>query len=291
MKKMLTTVSALGLIFAGGINCALAAPDWSKAPSRKITVFYPGTAAMEWVTKGTDHGGARALKKGETCASCHDEEATEIGRKIVNGEKLEPQPIKGKAGSIPVTVQAAYDASNVYLRFQWKQPPASGGAKMDKDSPVKLAVMLEDNKVEMANQIGCWATCHQDSRTMPGAKDDKKTKYVVGASLASGKYYDLMQFRSGKGQKAVDGYVAEARVMEGGKALVSADGKLAGDTWTVVFTRKLSGGEGDITMQAGKSYNIGFAIHDDHTHGRYHHVSFGYTLGLNTPADISATKQ
>lgn len=291
MKKMLTTVSALGLIFAGGINSALAAPDWSKAPSKKITVFYPGTAAIEWITKGTDHGGARALKKGETCASCHDEEAAEIGRKIANGEKLEPQPIKGKAGSIPVTVQAAYDASNVYLRFQWKQPPASGGAKMDKDNPVKLAVMLEDNKIEMANQIGCWATCHQDVRTMPGAKDDKKTKYVVGGSLASGKFYDLMQFRSGKGQKAVDGYVAEARVMEGGKALVSADGKLAGDIWTVVFTRKLSGGEGDITMQAGKSYNIGFAIHDDNAHGRYHHVSFGYTLGLDTKADISATKQ
>ena len=254
-------------------------------------MFYPGTAAIEWITKGTDHGGARALKKGETCASCHDEEAAEIGRKIVNGEKLEPHPIKGKAGSIPVTVQAAYDASNVYLRFQWKQPPASGSAKMDKDNPVKLGVMLEDNKVEMANQVGCWATCHQDSRTMPGAKDDKKTKYVVGGSLASGKFYDLMQFRSGKGHKAADGYVADKRVMEGGKALVSADGKQAGDTWTVVFTRKLSGGEGDIAMQAGKSYNIGFAIHDDHTHGRYHHVSFGYTLGLDAKADITAVKQ
>lgn len=291
MKTTLISVSALGLLFVAGLNNALAAPDWSKVPSKKITVFYPGVAALEWITKGTDHGGAKALKKGESCAGCHDEEAADIGRKIASGEKLEPQPIKGKAGSIPVMVQAAYDANNVYLHFQWKQPPAAGGAKMDKENPVKLAVMLEDNKVEMASQAGCWVTCHQDARTMPGVKDDKKTKYVVGGSLASGKFYDLLQFRSGKGQKAVDGYVADKRVMEGGKALVSAEGKLAGDTWSVTFTRKLTGGEGDIVMQAGKVYNMGFAIHDDHAHGRYHHVSFGYTLGLDAKADVTAVKQ
>jgi hypothetical protein len=214
-----------------------------------------------------------------------------MGKKIVSGEKIEPHPIKGKAGSIPVTVQAAYDATHVYLRFQWKDPAGSGGEKMDKDNAVKLGVMLEDHKVDMANQVGCWATCHQDSRTMPGAKDDKKTKYVPGGSLASGKFYDLIQFRSGKGAKPMDGYVADKRVMEGGKALVSAEGKQAGGNWTVVFTRKLAGGEGDIAMQAGKAYNFGFAIHDDYAHGRFHHVSLGYTLGLDAKADITAVKQ
>jgi hypothetical protein len=163
---------------------------------------------------------------------------------------------------------------------------------MDADNPVKLAVMLEDNKVEYAGQGGCWATCHTDVRTMPGVTDDKKTKYVKDANLAGGKFLDLMQFKSGKGQKPVDGYVADKRVMEGGKALVSAEGKLNGDTWTVTFTRKLSGGEGDVALQPGKTYNFGFAIHDDHTKGRFHHVSLGYTLGLdNTKADINAVKQ
>ena len=42
---------------------------------------------------------------------------------IVSGEKIEPKPIKGKAGSIPVKVQAAHDDGNLYLRFAWKQPP------------------------------------------------------------------------------------------------------------------------------------------------------------------------
>jgi len=136
---------------------------------------------------------------------------------------------------------------------------------------------------------GCWETCHADARTMPEAKDDKKTKYVADGSLASGKYYDLIQWTS-KGGK-FDGYVADKRVMEGGKALVDAKGEKKGDDWTVTFTRKLAGGEGDVALASGKVVNIGFAIHDDHAIGRYHHVSFGYTLGLDAKADISAAKQ
>mgnify|MGYP001163279787 CR=1 FL=1 len=291
MNKPLTLACAVGAaltLLAGG---AQAAPDWAKVPGKKITVFYPGASPMEWIQKGTEHGGAKGLKKGETCASCHEEEAADMGKKMVTGQKIEPKPIKGKAAAIPVTVQTAHDGSNLYLRFTWKQP-AGGAEKMDKDNPVKIALMLEDNKVELADKGGCWATCHNDARTMPDAKDDNKTKYVTGGSLASGKFFDLLQWRSGKGGKASDGYVAEKRVMEGGKGLVEAKGEQKGDTWTVTFARKLgAGGEGDINLAAGKVYNFGFAIHDDHTSGRFHHVSLGYTLGIDAKADLTAAKQ
>ena len=286
-QRLLGIAVATALAAAGAAQAA--APDWSKVPARQITAFYPGASPMEWIMKGSEHGGARALKKGETCASCHNDEAADMGKKMVSGQKLEPTPPKGKAGSIPVSVQAANDGTNLYVRFQWKQPPASGGAKMDADNQVKLAFMLEDNKIELANLAGCWATCHEDSRTMPGAKDDKKTKYVAGASVDSGKYYDIVQWKM-KGKPA-DGYVAESRVMEGGTALVTADGKKDGDTWTVVFARKLAGGKGDIALAPGKTYNFGFAIHDDWAAGRFHHVSLGYTLGIDAKADITAAKQ
>ena len=266
-----------------------AAPDWGKVPAKTITVLYPGVSPLEWVTKGTEHGGARAMRKGETCASCHDAEAADMGKKMASGQKIEPKPIKGKAGSIPVNVQAAHDGANLYLRFSWKQP-AGGAEKMDKENAVKLALMLDDNKVPGANLSGCWEACHADARTMPEAKDDKKTKYVKDGSLASGKFYDLMQWTS-KGSK-FDGYVADKRVMEGGKGLIEAKGEKKGDEWVVVFTRKLAGGgEGDIALASGKAYNFGFAIHDDHTIGRFHHVSLGHTLGIDTKADISAAKQ
>lgn len=286
MKSVLKfSAIALGVLAAGVAQAA--PPDWSKVPSKKITVFYPGVSPMEWIMKGTDHSGARGIKKGETCASCHEEEVADVGKKIASGEKLEPSPVAGRAGSIPVTVQAANDGANLYLRFTWKSP-APVGDKMDKDNAVKLAFMLEDHKVEQADIGGCWSTCHQDARTMPKG-DDNKTKYVTGGNVGAGKYYDLLQFRSKA--KPVDGYVAEKRVMEGGKGLVSAEGKDAGGNWTVTFTRKLEGGgTGDIPLASGKAYNFGFAIHENHSAGRFHYVSFGYTLGIDAKADISAAK-
>jgi len=302
MNRSLIAVSALGLAMAGAAGATFAV-DLSQAPAKKITVFYPGSAGMEWILKGTEHGGAKGVKKGEPCTGCHIDEKTgmnesaEIGTKILSGEKskntaLEPNPIKGKPGSIPVTVQAAHDANTLFLRFTWKNTGFNSGNKMDAENPVKLAVMLEEpGKIDNDTTGGCWATCHTDVRTMPSVKDDKKTKYVAGGNLAEGKFFDIFQFRSGKGQIA-DGYIADKRVMEGGKALQESKGELNGDTWTVTFARKLSGGEGDVTLQPGKEYNFGFAIHDDYTVGRYHYVSFGYTLGLDNPkAGINAIKQ
>lgn len=328
MNKTMLSVSILAL--AAAVNLSHAASDWSQAPSRKITLFYPGHSGLEWVMKGVDHSGAKAVKAGETCASCHDKEAADIGKKIVSGEKLDPKPIKGKAGSIPVTVQAAHDADNLYLRFQWKTP-AGGGPKMDVQNKVKLTVMLDAGNVEYATPGACWATCHNDLRSMDDANDaaakkhpkagalgwkDGVTKYIkesrteltikdrprggwdklksdadIAAALKAGKFLDLIQFQSGG--KPVDGYVLESRHMGGGKSLVSAEGSSADGVWTVTFTRKLAaGGAGDHTIEAGKLYNIGFAIHDDYSNARYHHVSLNYTLGLdNAQADINAVKQ
>lgn len=299
MHKQLIATSALTLVMAFGAGGALAAaPDWGKVPAKKINVFYPGASPVEWIMNGVEHSGAKGLRKGELCTGCHEEESATFGQKMVSGEKIEPKPIKGKSPGYPVNVQAANDGTNLYLRFSWKQP-TGGGPKMDADNQVKVAFMLANDgiivkdakgkEVDMSQQGGCWATCHEDARTMPGAKDDKKTKHVEGADLKSGKFYDLLQWQS-KSNKGTDGYVAEKRVMEGGKALVEAKGENKGGEWSVVFTRKLNGGDGDIALASGKTYNFGFAIHDDHTVGRFHHVSFGYKLGIDAKADVTAAK-
>ena len=49
-----------------------AAPDWSKVPKKDIELFHPATNSIEWATKKSDHSGSSALKKGETCAGCHE---------------------------------------------------------------------------------------------------------------------------------------------------------------------------------------------------------------------------
>lgn len=117
---------------------------------------------------------------------------------------------------------------------------------------------------------------------MKNPKDDKKTKYIKDADLAAGKFMDLIQYRSGKGEKSVDGYVADSREMEGGKSLIKAEGKKEGNKWVVTFERSLAGlGKGDHTIVAGKVYNFGFAIHEDFTNARFHYVSLGYQFGLD----------
>jgi len=320
--------TAAACAFAGA---AYAAPDWSKAPKKNITVFYPGVASLEWTFTGTEHGGARAMRKGETCASCHSDEAMDMGKKMVSGQKIEPDAasVKGKAPGIPVTVQAAYDANNFYMRFTWKQPPAGQGKKMDTKSSPKVGVMFEeDGKVEYGAIGGCWASCHHDLRTMPdvnanaakhppakeldirangptkylkesrtalemkasplGGWDKVKSEAEYGQLLKDGKFLELWQWRSAEPPRA--GYVLEARRLKEAKGL--AEGKNEGGTWTVTFTRKLAGGVGSHAIAPGKKYNFGFAIHDDHADWRYHHVSFGYSFGLDNPkADVNAVKQ
>ncbi|MBO1113950.1 ethylbenzene dehydrogenase-related protein [Bordetella petrii] len=289
-NTLLGGAAGAALALAASAVQAAAPADWNTVQATEVTLFYPGISAVEWITKGTEHGGARALKKGETCLDCHSEEVANMGQLIASGKKLEPSPIAGKASYIKVKVQATHDDQNLYLRFSWTQPKGSGAAPMDADNPVKLAYMLEaGGKVPLAEAGGCWGACHADARTMPGAADTR-TKYVKGGSPANGVFYDLNQWRSGE-NKAYDGHVAEARVMEGGQALTEAQGKLDGDTWTVEFTRKLAGGTGDVLLEPGKTYNFGMAIHDDHSAGRYHHVSLGYHLGIGATADITAVRQ
>ena len=85
-----------------------------------------------------------------------------------------------------------------------------------------------------------------------------------------------------------DGSVTDKRAMDGGKAGVKAEGNKSGDTWTVTFTRKLAGG---VALAAGKPVQFGIAVHADNAGGRFHHVSFGHTMGLGVDGDVKAVKQ
>ena len=286
MKKI--ALAVMGLFAAG--SAVAGAPDWSKVTERKIKLFYPGQASLEWVMNKPDHSAVPDIvDKKRPCAKCHEGDAQDVGAAIAAGKPvgasksvLEPKPIAGKAGHVPAVFKAAHDGDTLYVRIEWESPKG-GAAQMDKKNEVKLTMLFDGGStVEGAEINGCWATCHTDLRSMKDAKDDKKTKYIKGADLNSGKFYDLIQWKSGKGEKPVDGYVATERVMEGGKGLVKAEGKKDGTKWVVTFERKLAGGgKGDHVIAADKVYNFGFAIHEDYTAARYHYVSLGYQFGLD----------
>lgn len=277
MNKKVVSLAVAGVFLAFGAASAMAAPDWSKVPKKDIHVFHPGVTPLEWVQGKGEHSGAAGLKKGETCAGCHVEDGKlSLDLKRLASKELEPKGAP-KTMTYPVTVQSAYDASNLYVRLTFKAP--SGGADhADKDNEVKATVMFPDAKVAMGDQMGCWATCHQDAKGMPGGKD--KSKYSAAGS------YDLMQWASSG--KVSDGGVTDKRNMNAGKAGVTAEGAKSGDTWTVTFTRKLAGG---VVMAPGKAVPFGIAIHADNAAGRFHHVSFGHTIGLGADGDVKAAKQ
>ena len=247
MKKNLVSLAVFGAFVALGSQAAIAAPDWNKAAKSTIHVFHPGAAPIEWLQGKGEHSGAAGLKKGETCAGCHVEDGKlSLDLKRMAGKEMEPKGAP-KTMTYPVTVQSAFDATNLYVRLTFKAP-AGGADKSDKENEVKASIMFPNDKVPLADQAGCWAACHDDAKGMPKGKD--KTKYVSAGAM------DLVQWASSG--KSADGFVADKRSMTGGKAGGTAEGAKAGDTYTVTFTRKLAG---NAVLAAGKAVPFGIAIH------------------------------
>ena len=206
--------------------------------------------------------------------------------------------------------------------------PFAEGGKMDPANSVKLAIMLAGDEVEYADRAGCWATCHSDIRSMPFAPDqtaigatalkyakDGVTKYIaesrteiemkkeplggwdklkpaadIKAELNAGHYMDILRYKAGE-KIAENGHVLEERINNDGAA-VDFKATLSNGNWTVELKRPLKTGKpGDLNLESGKVYNLGFAIHDDYSNARYHHVSLGYKLGIdNAESDINAKK-
>ena len=291
MKKI--SLAVMGLCAASAVQAG--APDWNKVSERKMKLFYPGQAALEWVMNKADHSAVPDIvDKKRPCAKCHEGDANDVGNAIVAGKPvgqsktvLEPKPPVGKAGWLPISFKAAHDGDKVYFRLEWETPSA-GGEVMDKKNDVKATIMFDGGvgTVESAELNGCWSTCHDDLRTMKKPASDEKKKYIKGGDLASGKFYDYIQFRSGKGEKQIDGYIAADRVRDGGASLIKAEGKKEGNKWVVTFERKLvAAGKGDHAITPDKIYDFGIAIHEHGANFRYHYVSLGYQFGLDKTVD------
>lgn len=122
-----------------------------------------------------------------------------------------------------------------------------------------------------------------------GGWDKLKSDAEIQSALKNGAFMDLLRYKSGTGESE-DGYILAERVMSGGQG-VKFTGSLKNGVWTVDMVRKLTSDKpGDISMNTNDRYNIGFAIHDDYSNSRFHHVSLGLKLGFDDEdAEINAT--
>lgn len=196
--------------------------------------------------------------------------------------------------------------------------PFVEGGMMDPENPVKLAMMIVGAGVERAEQAGCWSSCHIDSRFMPNAPDSLGDleaalgghgyvqKYIpnsrtdielkgrerpmggwdllrdegeLAAFLENGTFMDFTRLDASGTAKR--GYLLERRHEDAGHPV---EGSMVreGDTWTAVLVRPLAAsGPGQIAIEPGKVYTVGFALHDDHAAARFHHVSLDLRLALD----------
>ncbi len=287
-------MSAFAKIFSRGVvataiavaisTSALSAPppDWSQIPTHTVKLFYPGQSSYDWVKSPAHRRADGKVKEGDSCLSCHEGEEEELGETLVMDGRLEPTPIDGKHGVTELKVQAAHDAENLYLRFQWntqmdrpgqfhdymmydgeKWGFIGGDRGSDKvrsgaEPPLyedRLAIMIDDGKIPLFQNHGCWMTCHTGMRDMPdeATRDQVQAHALLGDVLkqtdvrkylpntrtdeaaswdktrsqeeiaqlkAAGEFVELMQWRGHRSNPvgmADDGYVLEYRLSDAGK--------------------------------------------------------------------------
>ena len=278
MKGKALCLGLAALAAAPVLAAEPASINWSSIPSRSVKLFYPGQSSYDWLLSAEHKKGNKAVPNGRACATCHEDDEANMGNKLVKGGSIEPTPIAGKAGTLELVVQAAHDDKNLYLRFQWAtQANAPGDAyphlrfdgrewkpfgaqklskaaregKMPGVYEDRLSLMIDDGKVKNFDKQGCWITCHNGMRDMPGeatkeqlaanpllAKRSDVRKYLPatrsdGASWdktksaeeiarlkAEGAFLDLIQWRAHRTNPvgmADDGYVLEYRLFDAGK--------------------------------------------------------------------------
>lgn len=291
------------------------AVDWGGVNASQITLFYPGQSSWEYVLTPSDHDGAEKFRGGKDCLECHEDEEPEMGETVSSGEKLEPNPIEGKPGSLPVEVKAAYDAERLYFQLSWEDTGFEA-AQPESDNLLQVNVMLDDGTVPSYSRGGCWATCHADVEGMPhDTGDPELTKYLarsrtkvtrsgggenyksdgdLDSLMSDGMYLEYWQATiAGADAQAVpaSGYILDKR-HEADTASISAQASLDGGRWTVVLSRSLGAAStGQKELTEGNTYVVGFAVHDGYAAGRHHYVSFKRSLTLGGDGQIAATKQ
>ncbi|MBV2361651.1 NapC/NirT family cytochrome c [Thalassococcus sp. CAU 1522] len=202
---------------------------------------------------------------------------------FVDGGKMDPEnPIKVAMMITGTDIEmggqvgcwASCHADNSYMPFD---PGADAiaaeaevAARLQADGTVTKYLSESRTEIELKGRgdkpLGGW--------NLPKPED------AIAAYLEGGTYLDLLRvYADGR---ATNGYLLERRVENDGQ--IAAEAKNEAGIWTVTFSRPLvTGHPGDIAIEPGKTYTVGFAIHDDHSAARFHHVTLDTTLALDNP--------
>ena len=193
-RSLPATFAVMAALSGTALGADPATIDWSQVPARTVTLFYPGQSSFQWL-RSSAHPGGGMVTQGGACVACHSGQEAKLGEKIVKGGALEPTPPPGKNGSLPLSVQVAYDEQNAYFRFQWKTknnypgdgypyyrfdgkewkaygaPRLSAPAYKGEQPAIyedRMSMLIDDGSVQNFDKQGCWITCHNGERDNPG---------------------------------------------------------------------------------------------------------------------------
>lgn len=310
--------------------------DWGTVAVKKVSLFYPGTTSWEYLT-GEDHGaGGNAVARAEkACQECHvkdnrfdifaDDLLKGKLRRKSKGIPFETEPPKGITGFKDLELQAAYDATSLYLRLKWPSPDGASfkdPSLDEKGLSDRVAIQLNGN-LKTFSKTGCFMACHDDSAYMPDAPSEDevsvnpfyarqkrkdvrlytyytrtkgwsgmKSEQDMEKYLKAGGFIDLW-IAGFKGQDVIasDESVFYDRVRDTSQD-IEAQGNWQDGFYTVVIKRKLATQDQmDIQLKEGKAFNIGIALYDNKNGHRKHFVSFPLSITLGGgQADLAAVK-
>lgn len=272
---------ALALLASVAAN----AVDWNAVPATDMKLFLPGQMSWEKTLISGSHKGAKEIRAGDTCTSCHADEEVDIGASQAK--------LTGFSARSSVAVQFRVAVENGELHWQLSGP-ALGGKAPD------VALLIGGDAIKSTRQASCWAACHDDAQEMASDSGLKLGKYLsrsrvkntatgggadirpqadLDAALAAGEFLDLSEVEAnGQGER---GYILDKLHKE--EVENAASMNVAGDRWSAEFRRPLAASKaGELALEAGKTYYFGIAIHDPGNEGRKHLVSLTKLLAIGS---------
>ncbi len=195
------------------------APTVTWGEVETITAFRPAQASYEYLADSDTHTGAGAFAGFGSCGDCHDTNANNPSQ--VGAERDEEELTPSKE-TVPITVQAAYDADNFYLKASWEterpgithdiwrydgaawnkvsvynepgnEPDEAAGERFSAEDRFAAMFMPASQDVSVGasfHEAGCFATCHEDMDDMPEWPVDEPAtaKYLLSGTSANGTY-------------------------------------------------------------------------------------------------------
>lgn len=271
-------------------NFAMAV-DWQSAPSRQLTLFFPGTAAWESLLIKDSHDGANAVRQRKSCLSCHKGEEAQMGANIASQKDHRFYLENRGIGSLQTSFSIARDDGFIYFRMG-----------IDNVSVSQVSLIIDDGGFDSSALSGCWATCHLDTKGMPAAASLELTKYLSrsrtqNSRTGGGESYKTRQDLAGLvgsnefvellGAKFYDdlsqglrGYILESRHLDVSTSVTALLAKEKNISYVEIVRPLASYSPTEKSFVEGRSYSIGIAVHLDAAEGVQHLVSLPVNFTL-----------